>query len=701
MEICPPGQDVQPTAVVADDDATQRLLLRASLEKAGFLVEEARNGAGAITLVQKHVPDLVVLDVMMPSVDGFTACRELRQLTITQHTPIVMVTAADDIESIEQAYDAGATDFIAKPINWTIFVQRMRYMARASQALAELRTSREHLADAQEIANLGSWEFEPSGSRFDCSAELYRILGHRKTDRPFTISNFLEYVHIEDRSHLRAALEDGVRAKRGFSFEFRVVRRDKTERTLSSHAKIVDRGGSVALRGTCLDVTELREAEARMFHLAHHDALTDLPNRVLFHDRLGQSIARADRDNVSVAVLCIDLDHFKDVNDTLGHAAGDKLLQATSRRLQEEIRASDTLARLGGDEFAIVEVGSPDQDGVNSLATRIVERLTRPFNIDGHEVLVGASVGIAMCPKHGHEAEQLLKNADIALYKAKASGRQTYCHFHEGMDDHLRARKAMEQDLRQALLKNWFLLYYQPQLDVKTGKVIGAEALLRLEHPEKGLLNPGEFIPLAEDIGLINPIGEWVLRAAASRGAKWHKQGLRLRIAVNISPSQFQQTDLPQIVGEILRETDFDPRYLELEITESVLMSDTAASLKTLHALRELGVHVAMDDFGTGYSSLSYLRLFPFDRIKIDRSFISGLTESPDSAAIVRAIVLLGRSLKMLTTAEGVETATQLAMLADESCDEVQGFHLSVPLPAEQLEQWMLPCTPELDSQAS
>jgi diguanylate cyclase (GGDEF)-like protein/PAS domain S-box-containing protein len=449
---------------------------------------------------------------------------------------------------------------------------------------------------------------------------------------------------------------------------------------IRASAIVAREGGAVGSVLILTDITERRETEARIRHMAHHDALTGLPNRLLFRDRLQQALARAPRAGEGVAVLCLDLDRFKEVNDTLGHAFGDRLLEAVTERLQAGTREADTVARLGGDEFAVVQVGLAQPEGADALARRLTEALSRPFDLDGHEVLVGTSVGVALFPVDGDDPERLLRRADLALYRAKAEGRGTHRFFEEQMDAHLRARRALEHDLRRAIAERRLELHYQPQVDLTDGRVVGAEALLRWRHPERGHVPPAEFVPLAEETGLIVPLGDWVLKTACAAAAAWRAP---LQVAVNLSPVQFRQPDLAGAVERILRGSGLEPSRLELEVTEGVLLQETEATLATLRHLKALGVRIALDDFGTGYSSLSYLRRFPFDKIKIDRSFVRGLGQESGAAAIVRAVVALSRSLGMRSNAEGVETDGQAELLLAEGCGEVQGFRYGRPMPGD------------------
>ncbi|RYE84182.1 MAG: EAL domain-containing protein, partial [Hyphomicrobiales bacterium] len=458
----------------------------------------------------------------------------------------------------------------------------------------------------------------------------------------------------------------------------KAVARDEVEledgRIISLHHHPMPDGGWVS---THEDVTEQRANEARVRHLARHDALTDLPNRVYFRDEMERLEARIRR-NETVAVLCLDLDHFKAVNDTLGHGVGDQVLQAVARRLRDAARETDLVVRLGGDEFAFLIHPLDHPRGAAAVAERVIKSIARPIMVEGHQVMIGTSIGIAVAPSDGDNAEALLKNADMALYRAKGEGRANYHFFEKGMDEKLQHRRQLEQGLKVALARGEFRLVYQPLLSLEANRVCCLEALLRWDHPEKGLIPPMEFIPVAEETGVIAQIGQWVLREACLAAADWPDH---VRVAVNLSPVQFKNRGLVDHVTSALREAGLDPGRLELEITESLLLADTEETLDTLHLLRGLGVRISMDDFGTGYSSLSYLRSFPFDKIKIDRSFMHGLGQEKDSLAIIKAVIGLGQSLGMSTTAEGIETEAQLEAVRAQGCDEVQGFLFSPPLP--------------------
>ena len=411
--------------------------------------------------------------------------------------------------------------------------------------------------------------------------------------------------------------------------------------------------------------------------MARHDTLTNLPNRVLFRHESREVLKRAERGE-SVAILCLDLDYFKQVNDTLGHPVGDLLLCAVADRLRSTLRETDTVARLGGDEFAIIQCGVEQPTSATALAQRVIDALSAPYEIEGHQIVIGASVGISISPADGSDPDQVLKNADMALYRAKGDGRGRYRFFEPDMDAKMQGRRALEIDLRRALITEEFELYFQPLVNLDIEEITGFEALIRWHHPTRGILSPGEFIPLAEEIGLIVPLGDWVLRKACLAAASWPPP---THVAVNLSPVQFKKLELVQSVFSALAKSGLSPERLELEITETVLLQDSEATLATLHQLRDMGVRISMDDFGTGYSSLSYLRSFPFDKIKIDQSFVRDLATRNDSAVIVRAVTTIGNSLGIATTAEGVEDAAQLQRLREEGCTEVQGYFLGRPVP--------------------
>lgn len=463
---------------------------------------------------------------------------------------------------------------------------------------------------------------------------------------------------------------------------WRHLKADGSEIEVLTFGRRVTFEGRDSFLVSAVDITERRKAEARIAYMAHHDGLTNLPNRVMFRGRLSEALERNRATAGRVAVLCIDLDLFKNVNDSFGHPIGDRLLTMVGDRLRTYQRGNDLVARLGGDEFAMFMETALAPGDISQLAAELIAVLSTPYEVDSREIIIGASIGIAISPGDGETGEDLLRNADMALYRAKSEGGGAHHFFEKEMDRVAQKRRDMEFDLRRALANGEFDLHYQPLVNLVEDRIVAFESLLRWHHPLKGMISPAEFIPVAEDIGLIPTIGEWVLREACAEAARWPDD---IKVAVNLSPVQFRSRNLTQIVLSALAQSGLSPKRLELEITESIFLAETEANLATLHRLREFGVRISMDDFGTGYSSLSYLRSFPFDKIKIDRSFVRDLSERSDCVAIVRAISGLGRSLNISTTAEGVETMDQLDTLRAEGCTEVQGFLFSAARPAEEV----------------
>lgn len=445
-------------------------------------------------------------------------------------------------------------------------------------------------------------------------------------------------------------------------------------------------GKPAVVWGICRDITERKQAQEQLYRMAHHDTLTGLPNRILFLDRLKHARALARRLGFNASVLFLDLDRFKIINDTLGHSVGDKLLQQVSKRLLACVRETDTVARIGGDEFTVVLVNVGSEEDVERIADKILKAMITPFKVDEHELFVTSSIGISLYPAHGDDAESLLKKADIAMYEAKTKGRNNFQFYTPVMDENVAKKLLLGNSLRRALERDEFVLHYQPKFDIATGKVTALEALVRWEHPEQGLLPPADFIPLAEEMGLIVPIGEWVLRTACRQNAKWRNEGMKpLRVAVNLSGLQFRQKGMDEFIRDVLTESGLAPELLELEITESIIIQDPEAAVDILNDLREMGVYISVDDFGTGYSSLLHIKRFPVDTLKIDKSFVRNVDKCSTDGAIAQAIITMGTSLDLKVIAEGVETEGELAFLKEHHCDEAQGFLLSVPLPAGEI----------------
>ncbi|WP_162530401.1 bifunctional diguanylate cyclase/phosphodiesterase [Rhodovastum atsumiense] len=555
-----------------------------------------------------------------------------------------------------------------------------------SRAAAErLRASEALLRLGMEIGHIGSFSRDLLSGEIQCGPETRVLFGLPPDEAPLSMEDLLVRILPEDQARVRRQIGEAVaRCQPEIDLQYRFHHRPDD---MVRHAEIRARyeydaaGRPLRSVGVVIDVTERRATEARIAHLARHDALTGLPNRLLFRERLDEALARAQRGG-GFGVLCLDLDRFKDVNDSLGHPAGDALLREVARRLQAELRETDTLARLDGDEFAIIQADVHQPQDVTALARRVIEMVGLPCELDGHQLVIGSSVGIALAPADGTDADALLKGADMALYRAKAEGRGCWRFFEPGMDARMQTRRTLETDLRRAMVAREFELFYQPIVEIPSRRVSGLEALLRWRHPERGLVPPDAFIPLAEEIGLIVAIGEWALARACAEATTWAGAP---KVAVNLSSVQFASRGLVDAVAAALERSGLDPARLELEITETVMLQETEATLATLRQLKALGVRIAMDDFGTGYSSLSYLQRFPFDKVKIDRCFTRDLEGSRQSKAIVRAVAGMCAGLDMTTTAEGVETEAQFQVLSREGCGEAQGYLFSRPLPAGEI----------------
>jgi diguanylate cyclase (GGDEF)-like protein/PAS domain S-box-containing protein len=551
---------------------------------------------------------------------------------------------------------------------------------------AEIRTaeSEARLALALDAGSDGLWDCDLTTGETWSSDRWWHVLGYEPGALESHARTWRALLHPEDAPRAERALNDHIEGHAAsYECEHRLRRRDGTWAWMLTRGRVVARDADgTPLRFICTqtDISARKTAERQIAHMARHDGLTDLPNRALFYDRLEERLSLQRKRGGSCAVLCLDLDFFKEVNDNFGHLAGDAVLRAVAYRVRMTLRAEDTVARLGGDEFAVLVADADDPQCVTALAERLIEAVGTPVSFGEQRMEVGLSVGVAFAPEHGVDGEAVFRRADLALYRAKAEGRNTHRVYVAAMDEAAAERRDLERDLRRATDGDELILHYQPQVTTG-GDLVGFEALVRWRHPERGLVPPGAFIPLAEESGLIVPIGEWVLREACREAARWARP---LKVAVNLSPRQFQQADLPERVLAILTETGLSPTRLELEITETVIINDMARALGILRRLKAFGVSISMDDFGTGHSSLATLQAFPFDKIKIDRSFVSHVEESPQAAVIVRAVLGLGRSLGMSVVAEGVETEEQMRFLAAEACDEVQGFLVGRPQPIER-----------------
>lgn len=695
------NRDKPATVLVADDDNAVRQFVRTAIEQIGLNVCEASNGSEVLEQFTLRHPDLIVMDVMMPVMDGFTACSKVRGEPRGGQVPILMMTGLDDAEAIARAYEHGATDFIAKPLNPTMLSQRIRYLLRGSQTVRALLRSEARLGLAQRIAKIGNWEWQPESGQFSASSELCRLMGIRPQDFGGTLDAFLQAIDAEDRERVHHTLTSILPERTPCDIDHRIVLPNGSEFTVNLQAEAVfdDQLNALTIVGTAQDISERKRSEREIHRLAYFDSLTGLPNRVLFKDRVTQAIAHARRYQYNLALLFLDLDRFKATNDTLGHHIGDLLLKHVADRLMDSVRHSDSigrttendrnheLARLGGDEFTVLLTNLRDVQDAGKVARRILEALARPFLINGHEIFVTVSIGIAIFPTDGDSVDLLLKSSDTAMYHAKEQGRNNFQYYSHAMNAAASERLMLEAEVRQATEREEFVLYYQPQIDLRSGRIVGAEVLIRWLHPQRGLLAPNEFLQAASDTGIIRSIDEWVLRTACRQARTWQQRGFMVPcVSINVSNSLFHGSTLLRAVQETLDETGLTANRLELELTEPTAMRNLEASLTILHQLKTLGVQLSIDDFGTGYSSLSYLHQLPFNRVKIDHSLIRDMLIKAQPIRIVRAIIAMAHSLQLEVLGEGVEQEQQREILIAEGCDQAQGYLFGHPMPAAEFE---------------
>ncbi len=691
-------EKLAPLILVADDDPAIRLLAHEALEQAGFTVQSAKDGKETVARFQQEQPEVILLDVLMPDLNGFEVCQKIRNLPEGKFTPILFMTGLDDIQSIARAYEVGGTDFVTKPWNGLILAHRVRNIYRASQLFKDLQKGQANLAQAQRIARMGSWHMEVGSNFFYCSEEVFRIIGLNPSEFGGTYDAMLSLIHPDDKEHFEESIVKSVAISCPLKIEHRIIRPDGTERFVLSQGEVVtNKEGKVeTVIGTTQDITERKFVETQIHLLAYYDRLTQLPNRRLFHDRLAQVLATAERYQEHGAILHVDLDGFHRINESFGHKFGDIILQQAAARLEHCIRKSDTLAReqeegmgtdlsrSGGDEFLITLIRTPNDQMVQHVVQRIISTMAKPFIVDKHHIAMTVSIGASIFPEDTTDRDALIQNAALALTHAKEAGGNCAQFFTNNMNQALIERMGLETHLRQAIDLQQLLLVYQPQCDLNTGEVIGAEALLRWQHPEKGLLTPGSFLGLAEETGLIISIGEWVYQQAFRQWKEWKNTGITLpRISINLSGLQFRQPNLIAAMTDALHATGADPQALEWELTEGIVMKYAKETIDTLIKLKEIGFSLALDDFGTGYSSLSYLQRFPIDTIKIDQSFTVNVATDPEDAAIITAIIGIAKALHLNILAEGVETQEQVSFLQQAGCQYAQGFYYSKPLSTE------------------
>lgn len=666
--------------VVDDDKVTRRMVVK-HLKKAGYQVIQAENGQQGLEMFEVHSPCMLISDVMMPVMDGFELCRRLRQKITDLALPIMMLTGRDEVEAVEQAFSAGATDFVSKPINWLLLGQRVRYALRYRQMYLDIQQSQQQLREAQRIAKMGHGIMNLTTGQVSLSQEVSNMIGF-SGENSITIEQFKTLMLSEDQARMNQEIDQAIKGDGVYGFEHHMQLPSGEQLVVMQRGEIRQENEHMLVYGTLQDITEQARSEERIRFHTYYDVLTDLPNRVLFEKQLAERIPSG----TPGAMIFIGLDRFKAINDSLGHHAGDLLLQGMAKRLSYLQEKGCLLARFGGDLFAAYSQKYQTIEHLDELAQEILKCIEAPFNCEGHELVVHGSVGIALYPQEAESSEKLLLGADIATNLAKEHGGNQYRYFSSMMDEQAQQRLSLEQDMRIALSEEQFEVYYQPQFSARTQEIIGMEALVRWNHPEKGLISPGLFIPLAEETGLVIELGAWVLESSIAQTVKWHQQGFPLRLGVNLSAKQLALPDFDRLVATMIDRYAIKPNLLELEITESMAVVDYERTIEILNSIRELGVQISMDDFGTGYSSLSYLQKLPLNTLKIDRAFIKDITDQGENGEIARAIIALSESLNLHIIAEGIETEGQYIYLRNEGADEIQGFYFSKPLPVHEFE---------------
>ncbi|MBC7482156.1 MAG: EAL domain-containing protein [Rhizobacter sp.] len=699
----------QPKVLLVDDDEVNLLLTSIALREHGFLITEATSGERAIEILGGWVPDVVVLDALMPGLDGFQTCRELRVLPGFESLPVLMLTGLDDDASITRAYEAGASDFFVKSTQWRLLAGRLRYLLRAARVRSELERSKSRLARAQDLARMGSFDWRRGHGGPVFSVEGLRVFGIGPHD-PLPFRLLLRMLSNDDRSGLIAVLHEVMKHSTVLATDIPATLTDGRQRIVHVEAEpeFSEHGALIGYSGIVQDVTDRRLAEDKIRHLANFDVLTGLPNRRQLIWRAERALEYGRRMNHQAALLLIDLDRFKVINDTLGHSAGDELLMEVARRLRSCVRHSDqftdasieslgtrshrsleAVGRYGGDEFVALLPEVADERDAERVANRILDLMREPIFVGGQECFVTASVGIALFPRDGQTVADLLRNSDVAMYSVKSTGRNSSSMYRPALAGKGREKLELEAALHKAIERDELVLYYQPKVDLRGAKMVGVEALMRWRR-NGVLVPPGDFIPLAEETGLIEPLSKWAIREAGRQARIWQDSfGFSDSIAVNLPSRLFERTDLVECIHNAVTAHGVPHHAIELEITENNLMTDLHTVIPSLRRLNEIGVEISIDDFGTGYSSLAYLTTLPISELKIDRSFVQNLGMTPQSSAVVTAIIALARSLGLRVIAEGVENLRQMEVLHRLGCGVMQGFLFSKPLPAEDIETWL------------
>ena len=670
--------------LIIDDDPGFRLITHSVLSTAGFIVDEADCGAEGLEKVNEQLPDLILLDAIMPNMDGFETCRLLKKNPALTDIPIIMATGLEDINSIHNAFDAGASDFIAKPINFPILLQRVNFGLRTGQITAELRSSKLQLSVAQRIARLGYWTWDTNRDEFTISEQLAGLCGIDLTIFEGSLNAFISLIHPQDRDFVKDVIASATHSNAIQHIEYRINITPTEVIEVQQEIEALTSKNTVFITGIVQDISHKKQTEKQIHRLAYFDHLTGLANRSYYQQRMEDIIKSATQKKAQFALMFIDLDSFKSINDRFGHHIGDVFLQEIANRLKQIAREIDFIVRLGGDEFCIILNNIIDEASVAEIAKRCLQKINQPLSLSNQQLQPKASIGIAIFPKDGTSEAELLKAADTAMYLAKHTGKQRYIFYAPHMAYQAQQRLEKENMLREASAKDQFMLVYQPQVCVDTGKMIGVEALARWQHPEKGIIPPNDFIALAEQLGLISQLGYWALKTACEQIAQWHEAGFPyLKIGVNISAAYFQDPSLLDTIKEILYSTQIPPQYLQLEISETGLQS--VGQIEIFNQLRQIGVKIVIDDFGSGFSSLASLKQLPLDGLKIDKMFIDDLLSNPHTPLLLGTIIGLANALNFDLIAEGVEYQEQAIVMHGLGCPIMQGYFFSRPVASSEI----------------
>lgn len=676
----------QTNILIVDDDHVTRHMVSKILKNSNYNIFEATNGKEAIELYNTVSPHIILMDVMMPIMDGYAACNKIRESSDFLELPIIMLTGLDDVEAVKSALDSGATDFISKPINWVLFEQRVNYALHARNMHEELQNQQLMLTQAQDMAKLGSWELSLEDNTFLISEQLRSLLRLSPDENLEQLSSLVDFSHPSDkktvRSHIINAMTNGV----GYKLEHRLICKNDTELYVLQHAELIsDRSGHpTKIIGIVQDITELKSSQSIIHHQNHYDLLTDLPNRRFFTEKVIKNVIHSDSENNSVVVYMLTLDNIRNLSESLGYKATETILIAFATRLKELESEDVVISRFNDNTFAIMSNHLDDFSHVTGMAESVLKLTTAPFCIDTHDIFISVSIGISIYPIDNNSAEATILGAENAMLNASKEGGGRYLFYSEHSNKQARERLEIENDMRKGIERGEFIPYYQPQIDAQSGKITGFEALARWEHPSKGLIPPFKFIDIAEQTGLIIPLSKLIFEQAFAQTKKWSDEGIGVfKVGINLSIKQFSGSDIFEEIQALLKKTGLSASQVDIEITESMAATKTGDIILALHQFKDVGMNISIDDFGTGYSSLSHIQNFPIDTIKIDRSFIIDI-EGTGKGVIAKTIIAMSMSLGMDIIAEGVETTTQLDMLLAHGCNNIQGYYFSKPLPASE-----------------